>query len=310
MDARPGHRRGRPPLSRAWNDELLAVLAALTTRRRESFIEQREKELDIKKRKDLAAAIASMDINYALLWDDKDFTRLLRNEGRKPTRREILEMADLLECDQDEANVLLRAVDYEPTQRPLKGAALAEALRPLSALLPTIQYPAFIMSREYNLLGANDQCLQVWGLSPEQFRDLQSKGEAHMLWQIFDAENGLVYPRVNTSREKNDNAEYQRFLKGMIRSFKVANVLAEQERWFAAVYQKLERLPAFAKLWAEVSVRDQPDPLQNGERIVRFVIGGQKHDVRVYRLTVAGTDNEFPQIVIYLPTGDTRGIFT
>lgn len=114
------------------------------------------------------------------------YKNLLRGSSRKlPTREDVLQIADYLECTLDQQNDLLIAAEYTPTPPLLHRFGLERAVEQGQAVIATLLFPALMVHSDWAVKGVNSLFGKLYGLDDP---NMLVNTDYSMLGSHFDEE--------------------------------------------------------------------------------------------------------------------------
>lgn len=231
----------------------------------------------------------------------RTFPEVLRGEIKSPPPKStIMEIADYLECSVEERNRLLRAAGYAPLPPYLEGDALAAILEAAEEILRDVQLPAYVITRDWTIHLVNEALLRLLGISEARFQAIPPTSR-NIIDMIFDPDQPV---RVALDPPQHP-LEWQRTAIRNVFGFKYANRFCERESWYRRQVEHWSRWPDFVALWEGVDPDRAPEAEESPQRFPLYTTWMQSPvgPVCVRALFSSIGDDEFPQIVSYLPCG-------
>lgn len=170
---------------------------------------------------------------------------LYRYTQRLPSRLQILQIADYLECTLQERNDLLLAAQYLPEEVDLRDDQYRAALDHAHLMLGMLPFPAYIILREWIMGTANAHFLQMVGMEHIEQIDKPQRTPVHT---VFDK----TLP-IRQILEQNADI-YKANVRLGIMLFSTYNQRYQREFWFQNSLEKYHQLADFSIYWHERAV--------------------------------------------------------
>jgi hypothetical protein len=159
---------------------------------------------------------------------------------RLPSRSQIIEIGNYLECSQSERNDLLLAAQYAPEQVELNNAQFASLLDQAKHLIQMLPVPACVNASQDRNIGANDLFLRMIGV--DSYEGLASSPWTG-LGTCFDKRLPFRERMKATPEIWESSALTTIFL------FRQHNQLFRNEHWYREHIASLHGLPDFTAYW-------------------------------------------------------------
>ena len=221
---------------------------------------------------------------------------LAGTSNRIPTRQQILDVAEYLECTSQERNELLLCARYLPIVTHLSANEHRLALGLAESVLALVPLPAFVSYRDWSIHRTNIYYDRLYGLPP---LETLSGTQRSALGRAFDPELP-VREHYSTSHEN-----WARIMAHYIHSFKEQYKWERYDSWYTDLQAQLDHLPDFGAMW-----RDERQGAP--ERIA--VVQGQAHSIgrmlRYIHARISFGFAMFPAVVTVVPVDEaTRDHF-
>ncbi len=232
---------------------------------------------------------------------DKFQYYVMMRQGRTkypPPRKDVLEMASFLHCSPDETNRLLAAAHYALEEDYLQGNDLEKALDTAQRLLHLLPFPAYAVTRDYNIHRWNSSINTLFNIEEEVISQTPLP-QRNVLRYIFDPTT-TVFPVLSR------DYKWWRFTAALnIHRFKKDNLLCDHEDWYKQRVQSLMDFPYFEEIWnkvdADTNISQFAPQAMPAPDYVTVVFGPQGETVKIRGLQIRFLDTEFPRIVAYIP---------
>lgn len=207
---------------------------------------------------------------------------------RLPTRADLLQIAAYLECTIHETNDLLLAAQYLPEQVELPDDQLLAALEQARALIASLPLPAYVVSREWEMVAANQHYHCAYFLPDLATLPADQRTVVHLTFDPTSPLRALGNP---------DPATRAQNCRRLLRLFRRPGIW-QREPWYRATMESFRVFPEFNALWPTIDDELDPDPFRfdfihpQGQR---FSVRGFVADVTPYRPPLA------PRVVIAQP---------
>jgi hypothetical protein len=228
-----------------------------------------------------------------------------------PPRREVvMEIANYLNCTVQERNRLLVAAYTYPIEPFFTGNELRRLVEIAAGVARSFELPLMILNRDWRIHYISETILRLYNVSVEQLSTIPL-ARLGMLNLLFDPQLPL-YPNVIPQY-----ASWEKMVRQTVYSFKMANRFCTFESWYKQTVNQLLQLPAFPRIWQEVSL-DRPQlnfnqPLE-GITFETILPGlrdtSQLACLRPITISVGYYQFDFPQIYALAPGNEiTRRLF-
>jgi hypothetical protein len=244
------------------------------------------------------------------------FRDMRRGRHMRPSVRSDVEyVADLLLCSLDERNEMLIAAEYAPHAPYIGGTMLDYALEVGRRIADSIQGPAFVVTRDYNMHYWNKYALLPFNTSQEEEdRERPLPQDRNILRYIFDPTTP-VYQVFSSSSGDSQWHEYTRRLN--VWRFKLDNFLCRYDEWYLDRVESLMSFSDFEQIWSDIQIDTGVEKISKqmptGMLVPEYVTTIYRPDGREFRvrgLQIDYTGWGYPRIMVYTHDNeDARQIF-
>jgi hypothetical protein len=159
---------------------------------------------------------------------------------RLPSRAQVLQIADYLECTIAETNDLLRAAEYMPIQAELRDDQEQAVLEQATFYAHTLPLPAIVFRRGWEIVAANRFQLTLNNLVALETIPREQRTAVHWF-----CDSALPPHHVHSP----DPATWQANIDGVAGFFRAALQPFQREAWYRTHMDRWRTLPKFAQAW-------------------------------------------------------------
>jgi hypothetical protein len=206
---------------------------------------------------------------------------------------QVHEVADALECTLKQRNELLLAAGYTLKVSFPEGDELEALLVKLRSTLHYLPFPAYIVTRDWNIHDVNYYASLFVGIDIEDFNQIPSD-DRNVLNLIFNP--NMPFRKMLGGKTQS----WTMIAKHNIFGFKSANQGCQYDKWYQKRVASLSKLDDFKEYWEDVKMEFYP--VMSGYETEISHISGEV--LRFTSLQIELSDfYHYPQIVAYIPQG-------
>ncbi len=241
------------------------------------------------------------ELSLRVWYDTHSYSNLLYGRTASPPPREvIMDIADYLECTDQERMKLLYLAGHRTQEPLLRGEQLRVALAEAERVLSYLPMPSIAITRDWFIRGWNGHALRLFDISNQDIEDVPPD-HRHILHLIWNKQYA-VHSRLTATPEEQLLTASQN-----IYWFKRSNFVCQDEPWYQRLVEDLCTNDNFRRLWesVEIDLGVQLDPQSNSTRFPRSHLAITRRDGRTLRIKALhmslGNFGEYPALFCYLP---------
>lgn len=216
---------------------------------------------------------------------------------RPPSRQEILDLADYLQCDLYERNRLLVSAGFPFIEVRLKDEELKKAINISKINTRFLSLPSYLINADWTIYGWNDAILKLLDVDEREFGQI-TDDKRNLLWLLFD-EKLPVYKLIDHTK---GNWEYT--VRRNILGFKMINYSHRYEKWFSDLIKHCYELPRFRDTWRSTQIDSWPRIIEEDSNLggyTTFLRTRNDKVVKVMSLNTSFGNWIYPQTISYSP---------
>ena len=267
----------------------------------ENLVEDRRKNKSKSKSKVIRAEIISVIPSWKNYTSSDESKRI----KRPPARWEIMNLAELFQCNTHERNTLLVAAGYKPEEQFIEDKVrLRRLIEPYYRVMEKTQYPCYIVNKDWRLLAMSSTALKFFGLTKTYL--LNFPPEYLNIISLLTMKESPIRDMIKAQGDE----YWWRVIYRNIMGFKAENELCLYDQWYIKIIEKFRESKEFIRIYDEGYV-PKLEPGENTEDWMEYLTRFNREGVVLTTRSVIAKvgDLAHPQLIYYVPADKATEIW-